>query len=99
RQRHDGDVESALSHEIIYHRTDRLAARNGDHIPIAQRLQQLVCCGSPDILDRRFRTSGDRWGDDRAVEAARLDKALLQVDQALERALHLDLEHAQPSAL
>ena len=59
-QRHDGHVEGALGQQVLDHRTHRLAAGDCDDVSVAQCLQQHVGRRTPDLLQRRVGTAGDR---------------------------------------
>ena len=49
-ERNDLHIEGPVGIEVLHHRADRLAAGNGDHVPVANCLEQLVGRRAPDLL-------------------------------------------------
>ena len=49
-ERHHGHLESALRPQVLRNRADGLAARDRDHITIADGFQKMVGRGAADLL-------------------------------------------------
>ena len=58
-KRHHGDVELPVGLDVLHHRPDGLATRDGDDVAIADGLHQMVGSSKTDLLQRRVRATFD----------------------------------------